>query len=54
MHAVQGWDSAVVVGHSYGGPLVIRLAAEHPKRIAGVVGLGIGYPKSVPRYRAGI
>ena len=44
----------MVVGHSYGGPLVIRLAAEHPKRIAGLVGLGIGYPKSVPRYCASL
>ena len=42
--AAQAWESVLAVGHSYGGPLVLRLASEHPKRIAGVVGLGIGYP----------
>ena len=46
--AVQSWDSVLVVGHSYGAPLVIRLAAEHPKRIAGLVALGLGYPASPP------
>ena len=43
---LQGWDSVLLVGHSYGGPLVLRLAAERPTRIAGVVTLGIGLPKA--------
>ncbi|KAK9827466.1 hypothetical protein WJX74_004109 [Apatococcus lobatus] len=38
------WDSVFVAGHSYGGPLTVRLAAEHPKRIAGILCLGFGYP----------
>ena len=42
---LQGWDSVLLVGHSYGGPLVLKLASERPKRIAGVVTLGIGLPK---------
>ena len=45
---MQSWDSVLVVGHSYGAPLVIRLAAEHPKRIAGLVALGFGYPAKPP------
>ena len=44
MHApAQDWDSVLLMGHSYGGILVLRLAAEQPKRVAGVVALGIGY-----------
>ncbi|MFT5124205.1 MAG: pimeloyl-ACP methyl ester carboxylesterase [Kiritimatiellia bacterium] len=28
---------AVVVGHSYGGPVAIRLAATHPEKVAGLI-----------------
>ena len=43
---LQGWESVLLAGHSYGGPLVLRVAAEQPKLVAGVITLGIGYPES--------
>ena len=44
---MQGWSSVLLIGHSYGAPLVCELAVLHPKRIAGVVCLGFGYPRQV-------
>jgi pimeloyl-ACP methyl ester carboxylesterase len=32
-----GIDRAIVVGHSWGGALALRLALDHPQRIAGLV-----------------
>ena len=32
-----GWSKALVVGHSWGGHLALRLAAAHPKRLHGVL-----------------
>ena len=46
---LQGWDSVFVAGHSYGGPLTIRIAAEHPKRIAGILCLGSSFVPSSSR-----
>jgi proline iminopeptidase len=31
------WSQAVLVGHSWGGHLVLRVAAEHPGRLRGVL-----------------
>jgi pimeloyl-ACP methyl ester carboxylesterase len=33
------WDRAVVAGHSWGGTLALRLAAAHPERLLGVLGI---------------
>lgn len=38
---------AVVAGHSMGGPMALTIAASHPDRIAGVVGIGPVSPKHV-------
>jgi pimeloyl-ACP methyl ester carboxylesterase len=32
-----GWSQAFVVGHSWGGHLALRLAADHPERLLGVL-----------------
>jgi pimeloyl-ACP methyl ester carboxylesterase len=32
-----GWSRAVLVGHSWGGHLVLRVAAAHPSRLNGVL-----------------
>lgn len=32
-----GWSQAVLIGHSWGGHLVLRVAAEHPARLRGVL-----------------
>ena len=32
-----GWSKALVVGHSWGGHLALRLAAAHPERLHGVL-----------------
>lgn len=32
-----GWDRAVVVGHSWGGHLLLHLLASHPQRVAAAV-----------------
>lgn len=32
-----GWSRAVLVGHSWGGHLVLRVAAEHPDRVRGAL-----------------
>jgi len=32
-----GWERALVVGHSWGGHLALRLAAAHPSRLLGVL-----------------
>jgi pimeloyl-ACP methyl ester carboxylesterase len=32
-----GWGKAIIVGHSRGGSFGLRLAAEHPDRVAGLV-----------------
>lgn len=34
---VPGGSRAVLVGHSYGGPVVLRLAAEHPDAAGGII-----------------
>jgi pimeloyl-ACP methyl ester carboxylesterase len=39
-----GAERAVMVGHSLGGHVVARLAAEHPERLAGVVLVDGGMP----------
>jgi lipase len=43
-----GVGRAVVVGHSMGGYVVARLAAEHPDRVAAVVLLDGGVPLPLP------
>jgi lipase len=43
-----GAPSAVLVGHSMGAFLALRLAAEHPERALGVVLLDAGLPFTVP------
>ena len=43
-----GAPPAVLVGHSMGAFLALRLAAEHPQRALGVVLLDAGLPFSVP------
>jgi lipase len=43
-----GASSAVLVGHSMGAFLGLRLAAEHPERAVGVVLLDAGLPFTVP------
>jgi pimeloyl-ACP methyl ester carboxylesterase len=35
--AALGWERALVVGHSWGGQLALRLAAAHPQRLLGVL-----------------
>jgi pimeloyl-ACP methyl ester carboxylesterase len=32
-----GWERALVVGHSWGGHLVLRVAAAHPERLLGAL-----------------
>lgn len=32
-----GWERALVVGHSWGGHLALRVAATHPERLLGVL-----------------
>ena len=32
-----GWDKALVVGHSWGGHLALRVAAGHPERLLGAL-----------------
>jgi pimeloyl-ACP methyl ester carboxylesterase len=44
----MGAPSAVLVGHSMGAFLALRLAAEHPERALGVVLLDAGLPFAVP------
>jgi pimeloyl-ACP methyl ester carboxylesterase len=34
---VLGWRQALLVGHSWGGHLVLRMAAAHPDRLRGVL-----------------
>jgi pimeloyl-ACP methyl ester carboxylesterase len=34
-----GWDRALVVGHSWGGHLALRVAAGHPERLLGALAL---------------
>jgi pimeloyl-ACP methyl ester carboxylesterase len=43
-----GAPPAVLVGHSMGAFLALRLAAEHPERAVGVVLLDAGLPFSLP------
>jgi lipase len=43
-----GATSAVLIGHSMGAFLALRLAAEHPERALGVVLLDAGLPFTVP------
>ena len=32
-----GWDRALIIGHSWGGQLALRLVAGHPERVAGAL-----------------
>ncbi len=41
-------DKAVVVGHSMGGFIALRLAQQHPERVAGLVMLDGGPPVQLP------
>ena len=41
---MQGWRQVVLLGYSYGAALVIRLAAEHPDNVAGVICIGAAFP----------
>lgn len=34
-----GWDRALIVGHSWGGHLGLRFAAEHPERLLGLLAI---------------
>jgi pimeloyl-ACP methyl ester carboxylesterase len=34
---VLGWERALVLGHSWGGHLLLHLLAEHPRRVAGAL-----------------
>lgn len=36
----QAHDPVVLVGYSYGGPVALRLAADHPDRVAGLLLVG--------------
>ena len=38
---------AVIAGHSMGGPMALTVAAKHPDRVVGVVGIGPVNPTSV-------
>lgn len=38
--AAPGQPSVVLVGYSYGGPMALRLAADHPDRVAGLLLVG--------------
>ncbi len=40
-------DRVVLVGHSMGGAVAIRLALEHPERIAGLVLVGSALPRGL-------
>ena len=42
---VQGHRQVVLIGYSLGAALSIRLAAEHPEHIQGVILLGVGYSR---------
>ena len=42
---MQGQQRVVLVGYSLGAALTIRLAAEHPSHVQGVVLLGVGYSR---------
>src|SRR5699024_5748001 len=37
LDAVQGTAPVVLVGHSWGGPIIRTFAARHPDRVAGLV-----------------
>lgn len=43
-----GIERAVIVGHSMGGAIALRLAAEHPGRVAGLVLAGAAHPNQRP------
>jgi lipase len=43
-----GAERAVLVGHSMGGYVAVRLAAEHPDRVAAIVLLDGGVPLPLP------
>ena len=45
-----GWDRAVVVGQSWGGNVVIELAARAPERLAGVCGIDGGTLRLAARF----
>ncbi len=32
-----GWERALIIGHSWGGQLAVRLLAAHPERVAGAL-----------------
>lgn len=46
----MGWDRAVVVGQSWGGNVVIELAARAPSRMAGVCGIDGGTFRLAARF----
>lgn len=36
----EGQDPVVLVGYSYGGPMALQLAADHPERVSGLLLIG--------------
>jgi pimeloyl-ACP methyl ester carboxylesterase len=49
--ALEGMEPVVVVGHSFGGRVAIRLAAAHPERVRALVLTGVPLTRSAPARR---
>jgi pimeloyl-ACP methyl ester carboxylesterase len=50
--AMEGLDPQVVVGHSFGGRIAIRLAARHPHRVSALVLTGVPLTRVKPARRS--